>query len=365
MLTPTGLPAAAPAPAEEFPARPPEGSWVPGPDDGAFASGRTAPWRTVVDLILGMTHEVWEERRVERLHDYLRPDCVIHSLGARVEGVPTVVRNTWSMLECFPDRLQIGDAVLWQRRGADSFYTSHRITSLMTHLGPGLYGPPTGRQVEVIAIADCDVEDGVIAREWLARDNFSLLRQLGQDPRLQARALAAAPSDPRHDAWLAAEHARVRAAMHPPADPGASWSDDAPFEFASAVLANAWRHGRSRAFASHYQPYAVLHESRPVASGRAEIERRCAAMRRTFRDVALSVDHVCVRSDGDDARQVAARWSLAARQDGEAWGIAPTGREVYLFGMTHWKLVAGRIAAEWSVFDRLGVLVQLFRPALR
>ncbi|MCU0759708.1 MAG: ester cyclase [Steroidobacteraceae bacterium] len=319
----------------------------------------------MVDLILGMTHEVWEERRVDRLHDYLHPDCVIRSLAGTVEGVPTVVRDTWAMLGCFPDRLQLGDAVVWQRRGADSFHTSHRITSLMTHLGPGLYGPPTGRRVEVIAIADCDVEDGLIAREWLARDNFSLLRQLGQDPRLQARALAAGSADPRHQDWLAAEHARVRATADGSADAAVGWADEAPLEFAGAVLANAWRHGRSRTFASHYQPYAVLHESRPVASGRAEIERRCAAMRRTFRDVALSVDHVSVRSDGDDARQVAARWSLAARHDGEAWGIAPTGREVYLFGMTHWKLVAGRIAAEWSVFDRLGVLVQLFRPALR
>lgn len=333
-------------------------------DDGAFASGPAHRWGTIVDLILGMTHEVWEQRRVERLHDYLRPDLRIRTLDATVVGVPAVIHNTLAMLECFPDRLQVGDAVLWRRRGPDAFYTSHRITSLMTHLGPGPYGQPTGRRVDVLAIADCVVEGGAIVEEWLARDNFGLLRQLGQDPRRQARELAARTPDPCHEAWVATEHGRVRAAATP-SDPRIPWSDGAPLEFAGSVLANAWVHGQSRGFEAHYQPYAVQCESQPVASGRDEIERRCAAMRRTFRDVALCIDHVCVRPAGDDCRQVAVRWALVARHDGEAWGVAPTGREVFVFGMTHWKVVAGRIAAEWSVFDRLAVLARLLRAAPR
>jgi hypothetical protein len=33
-------------------------------------------------------------------------------------------------------------------------------------------------------------------------------------------------------------------------------------------------------------------------------------------------------------------------------------KPVYILGVTHWLLVDGRIAAEWTVFDELAVLAQ-------
>jgi predicted ester cyclase len=330
---------------------------------GAVLEGTRGPWRNLTDYILGITHEIWESRQVDRIHDYYSADCVIYTLGGIIRGADTVVRNTYETLATFPDRLLLGDAVIGSRESPGRFYSSHRITSPMTHLGPGSFGPPTGRRVSVVTIADCVVEDGVITTEWLVRDNHGLARQLGLDPRELAQRAAAQPPAPPFAQWLAGESERVQSSPVPPGPPLAAWSDADAGAFAAAVLRNAWSIGDPQAHARHYHPYAVLHDSQPVASGRAAIERHGAGLRQAFDDVALSVDHVCVQPDDVDGRQVAVRWGLVARQRGDAWGVGATGRRVYILGVTHWKIVAGRIAAEWTLFDRTAVLVQLLRAA--
>jgi predicted ester cyclase len=326
-----------------------------------WLEGTRGPWRNLVDYILGITHEIWESRHVSRIHDYYSADCVIYTLGGIVRGADTVVRNTHETLAAFPDRLLLGDAVIWSREAPGRFYSSHRITSPMTNLGASAFGPATGRRVSVVTIADCLVENGVITTEWLVRDNYGLAQQLGLDPREIAQRAAAQPPGPEFARWLADEAARVRSGAAPTRPAGAGAPDAQAGEFARSVLANVWVAGDPRAYARHYHRYAVLHDSRPVASGLAALERHGEALRAAFDDVALCVDHACVRPDDADGQQVAARWSLVARQRGEAWGLPPTGRRLLLLGVTHWKLVAGRIAAEWTVFDRIAGLAQLLR----
>jgi predicted ester cyclase len=324
-----------------------------------WLEGTRGPWRDLPDYILGITHEIWESRQVAKIHDYYSRDCLLYTLGGLIRGADTVVRNTRETLEAFPDRLLLGDAVVWSREGPGRFYSSHRISSPMTHLGPGSLGPPTGRRVQVTTIADCLVEDGLITTEWLVRDNYGLVRQLGLDPLALARRTVSQPPDPEHARWLAAELERVRAAGSVPAG-ATGWAASEAVEFARDVLLNAWTGRSAAAFERHYQPYAVRHHSRPVNSGRAQVAAAAERAATTFGDVALTVDHVCLRPD-DDSHQVAARWCLAARHVGDAWGVPPTGRDFLILGVTHWKLVAGRIAAEWTIFDRMAVLAQLLR----
>lgn len=323
--------------------------------------GTRGPWRNLTDYILGITHEIWESRQAERIHDYYSRDCVIYTLGGIIRGADTVVRNTHETLAAFPDRLLLGDAVIWSRESAGCFYSSHRISSPMTNLGASAFGPATGRRVSVTTIADCLVENGRITTEWLVRDNYSLVRQLGFEPREVAARAAAQAQSPEFAAWMETECQRVDAGAVPRQIGVVEWSDDAAAEYAASVLLNVWSGGDSRGYASHYQPYAVLHDSAPVASGRADIERLDRATRAAFTDVKLKIDHVCVRPEDEDGRLVAVRWGLTARQHGEALGLAPTGREVYLLGVTHWRLVAGRIAAQWSIFDRIAMMAQLMR----
>jgi predicted ester cyclase len=334
-------------------------------DDSTYLEGTTGPFRDLVDYILGITHEIWESRQVERIRDYYARDCVVYMPGAVQRGVDIVVRNTYDSLVSYPDRLLIADDVVWSRDGAAHFYSSHRITSHMTNLGASPLGPATGRHVRVRTIADCVVEAGVITREWLIRDNWSLLTQLGLDPHAVAavRAATAVAEEYRH--WLAAERARVRQSSDNHLQSVTRFSHAQATEFALANLRNAWIHGDDKLHAAQYAPYAVLHDSAPIASGCEAIRAHAAMLRRAFNDAALTVDHVCVVPRDPDTTDVAVRWTLDARHAGDLWGLPASGRHVTVLGITHWHLIANRIAAEWSIYDRLDILTQALRAPIK
>ena len=61
----------------------------------------------------------------------------------------------------------------------------------------------------------------------------------------------------------------------------------------------------------------------------------------------------------NDGLRIAARWCAAATHKGEFLGLEATDLPVYLLGSTHWRIESGRVAAEWTVCDGLGVLSQL------
>lgn len=330
-------------------------------DAGHFLEGTSGPYRDVVDYILGITHEIWESRHVEQIHAYYAADTPIFALGGLVTGAAAIVQNTWDTLAAFPDRLLLGEAIVWSRIGAGRFYSSHRILSPMTNRGASAFGPATGRAVLVRTIADCIIENGVINREWLVRDNYGLVRQLGYDPLSLAGRRAAAPQDPEHAAWIEAERRRVGAEGRGGHDARAAYNDHEVEEFAKSVLHNAWRAGDAEGHAIHYADYAALHDSAPVASGRHAIAAYYAELRTGFSVSALTVDHVCSSAGADSTREVAVRWTLDARHVGPIWGASPSGAEVLILGVTHWLMVAGRIAAEWTIFDRLAALTQIQR----
>ena len=330
-------------------------------DDSAYLEGTTGPFRNVVDYILGITHEIWESRQVERIRDYYARDCVVYMPGNVQRGVDIVVRNTYDSLVSYPDRLLIADDVVWSRDGAGHFYSSHRIASHMTNLGASPFGPATGRRVRVCTIADCVVEAGVITLEWLIRDNWSLLTQLGFDPQVIAARRAATPLPDEYRRWLAAERARVRQSSTNKHEAVTRYAHAQAAEFALANLRARWIDDDDTLITAQYAPYAVLHDSAPVASGHEAIRAHAAMLRRAFNDGALTVDHICVVPRDPDTTDVAARWTFDARHAGDLWGLPASGRYVTVLGITHWHMVANRIAAEWSIYDRLDVLTQLLR----
>ena len=326
---------------------------------GPWLEGTSGPYRDLVDYILGITHEIWESRQVERIRDYYADDTLIYTLGGLVRGASAIVQNTYDTLRAFPDRLLLGDAVVWSRESPGVFYSSHRISSPMTNRGDSAFGAATGRAVRVTTIADCLVERGVITREWLVRDNHGLVRQLGFDPLQLARRAAAAPRSAEFEDWLGAESARIAALPAPAKRAAVEWAPASAADFALAVLHQAWCGTATPA--SPYAPYAVLHDSAPIASGRAAIAAHHAELHAALGDVRIAVDHCCVRPGDDGQFDVAARWMLRGVHRGDWLGVAATGTPLLVLGVTHWRLVAGRIAAEWSIYDRMAVLAQMAR----
>lgn len=312
----------------------------------------------LVDYILGITFEIWEEGGVDLIDQYYSADTVVYALDGITRGSRAMIDGTHAMLAAFPDRLLLGDDVIGEGDCHDGF-SSHRVLSPMTNKGDSLFGPATGKHVRIMNMADCIVKDGVITLEWLARDNLALVRQLDFDITESAR-LIAGNRTPELSAWFAEEIERLGNTATSTDDSVLASAGADPQQFSQQVLNALWLTGDSATLELAYAPYAVMHRSPvEIVSGRAAIGEHYAALRTAFDCSAASVDHIAVRSAGDNAVHVASRWAVCATHSGDYLGAAATGKPVFIMGVTHRRIIDGRIAVEWTVFDSLGVLSQL------
>lgn len=126
-------------------------------------------------------------------------------------------------------------------------------------------------------------------------------------------------------------------------------------EIARRVLEEPWK-GNWDVIETHVSPDYVGHD--PAAPGpirgpagvRANIERYLTG----FPDAAITVDDQFA-ADGN----VATRWTARGTQTGEIAGIAPTGKQVTVSGLTVMRLDGGIVVEDWTTWDALGMLVQL------
>lgn len=314
-------------------------------------------YRQIVDYILGITFEIWEQRQVDGILDYYAEDIDVFSLEGITHGAAAMVTQTNATLKAFPDRLLLGDDVIWSGN-LERGFSSHRITSPMTNRGATHFGAATGKRVLTMNIADCEITDGRITREWLLRDNLALVSQLGLDTMNAASAVAERFDSKLRD-WLRQEHYRVtRQADSPACTVGESQTD--PSEaFARRVLENCWINEDLETLESLYAPYCVLHRA-PVrtVSGRQAIQSHFSAWRSALPGAALSLDHICSQPFNNSGRHIAARWSVAGNHEGPFAGLDASGKPIYVVGVSHWRVLDGRIIAEWTVFDELAMLAQ-------
>jgi predicted ester cyclase len=73
-----------------------------------------------------------------------------------------------------------------------------------------------------------------------------------------------------------------------------------------------------------------------------------------FSGAQITVDEQIAEGD-----IVATRWTGRGTHTGEISGIAPTGKDVTVSGITLSKLEGGKIVEEWTNWDTLGMLAQI------
>ena len=314
----------------------------------------------VVDYILRITREIWEDRNPDLVMRYYGPEARIHALGGIMQGAAAVTENTRAMQAAFPDRLVIGEDVVCSELEGGAWLSSHRIRSPMTSKGDSAYGPATGRKVTTHVFADCVVRNGLIEKEWLVRDNLSLVRQLGLDPQQVARSEAARSHPDEHVRWLADERKRVLDV--PPAQSDTASPPDPqqdPLGFAREILLGLWQRPSEFCEAA-YAPYAVLSDSDREVARASDILGHYAVLRESLNVLRLSVDHAGLQTRGG-GWTLAARWTAAAEHSRDFEGLPATRAPLFLMGITHWWLTDGRVAREWTVFDRLALMEQILR----
>jgi predicted ester cyclase len=327
-------------------------------DIGAFGS----EYCDIVDYILRCTHRIWEQKDVGLIATHYAPDILVHMMTGPAKGVDGVIAGTARTLSAFPDRTLTGEAVIWSDEGAQTFLSSHRITSSATNLGPSELGPATGRRISFTTIADCLCRANLIIEEWLVRDYSGMALGLGLHPR-----------------QIAKQHAQAdKAATEGPAQWRRALMDDILGRdigaFPEARLpdpqtdAHGFAHGYFRNLINHRRFGQVREAYSPAVKwagpgnrrlfGWGEVTGWLTALIGSFGDARVRVDHVaCV--DSEAGQQIAVRWSMAGTHDGGALYGAPSGEPIYILGITHWLVQFGQVVDEVTIFDEVALLRQI------
>lgn len=310
------------------------------------------------DYIIRITDRIWHERQVELCERYYTDDCEIHTLTGDIVGAQTVTKNTRAMMNAFPDRRLEPDNVIWSDDGADGFYSSHLITSPMTHLGASEFGPATGRKVRVLTIADCLCRDNKIYKEWLVRDTAGLVEQLGLD--LETAARAQAQADLAADHSLIEFHATNRMSVSEPQLPVEA--DHLAID-PEHVVNDIW--SPSPSVDAHYFDRARgFYPRNKDLYGRHEISAFIGEVFQAIPDLQVSIRHVCAIPYLDGGQDIAVALSMAGTHAGDGIYGEASNAPIYIMAVCHWRVIHGRIHQEWMVWDDLAVRRQIWTARL-
>ena len=69
--------------------------------------------------------------------------------------------------------------------------------------------------------------------------------------------------------------------------------------------------------------------------------------------------HITIEDQIADGDKVVTRWTARGTHQGNLQGIAPTGKQITVSGISIDRFEAGKIAEEWELFDRMGMMQQL------
>jgi len=297
--------------------------------------GFEARWEDVPHFIIGITREIWEERRIGSLRQRYAPGLIVRSPASVIADSPNVIAATLATLAEFPDRELLGEDVIWcedpdgATATSEAFLSSHRLICTATHARAGVYGAPTGKRVHYRILADCAIRDGAVYDEWLIRDQSAIVEQLGFDVVEWTRDLIRREGGSE----------RCVQPMTPANDlPGAydRRGNDNDWGWRYAGTLEAIMSADMAVIPQCYDRAVSLHHPRDRdGQGWKDADDFWMSLRAAFPDAAFSIEHVIGSDDPLMPPRAAVRWSLHGTHAG--WGRfgAPTQAPVYIMGMSH------------------------------
>ena len=335
------------------------------PDSLPHMEGFSADYRDIVDYILRITHEIWEERGVGRIYDTYHNDTIVHSCSRTSAGIHPVVSGTLSHLHAFPDKKVVAEAVIWSEDSPGYYFSSHRSVGIATNLGDSEFGPKTGKKVRFRAIADCAVHNNRIYEEWLVRDNLALVHQLGLDARELALAMnrAEAASAPEEGA-LRSSYGRSESMEGQFYPERYEPKDDSAGEMLTGMYQNIYTCKMLNEVTKYYHPNAsVNYIDGKTLCGHEEIQGMLISFLASFPNAFHGIDRITVNTMQDGTTEAAVRWRLRGLHEGIGMFGAPSGRSVEIMGISHYRICQDRIIEAWILYDGLDVLRQIVGTA--
>lgn len=313
----------------------------------------------IVDYIIRCTYRIWEEKGLGLIYSHYQHNVKIWTTEGLTYGREAVIAASAQTQAAFPDLRLYGDEVIWSGNDEQGFHTSHRITWVGTNTGYSKYGPPTGRRLVRFGIAHCFVKENRVVEEWIARDEMSLVMQLGYDPIEKAREMVELEGDSGLGPLPTGEIERVQGQNTPVplSDPPAEFD---PEDFGRRAYHEIWNWRLLNKLDHYYSPNHLCHA--PAGRelyGRGALKAFILSMLAAFPDAALQVDHVAWLGDDTQGYRLAVRWTLQGTHTGPSQYGPPTGKPIRLLGISHHIIRDGKFVEEWMSFDEFALLKQI------
>ena len=122
------------------------------------------------------------------------------------------------------------------------------------------------------------------------------------------------------------------------------------------LFEEVWNKGNLQVTDELFTPNYTHHDASTPDVGRGpESEQKRATLYRTaFPDIRFTIDDMIAEGE-----TVMARWSCRATHKGDLSGIAPTGKQININGVSIARFTNGKMAEGWVNWDALGLMQQL------
>jgi steroid delta-isomerase-like uncharacterized protein len=122
------------------------------------------------------------------------------------------------------------------------------------------------------------------------------------------------------------------------------------------LFEEVWNKGNLQVTDELFTPNYVHHDSSTPDVGRGpESEKKRATLYRTaFPDIRLTIEDIIAEGE-----TVVARWSCRGTHKGDLSGIAPTGKQFNITGVSIARFASGKMAEGWVNWDALTLMQQL------
>ena len=315
----------------------------------------------IIDFIVRATHRIWEEKDIGYIYDHYRHNILVVDDYGVAYGRDKVIANTIQFINAFPDIRLPAAEIVWAGDDEVGFHTSHRTVVKGTNTGYSQFGPPTGREVEFWLIANCIFVANENYEEWVIYNTSSMIKQLGFDLREKARELGSQVDWDNLKDIRFGEPDRLPGQGKPAHMPAKDTEGFDVEDFLRRAYHYIWNWRRVAKIRDAYAPnMRFFGPTDRQFYGRGNYQSFVLSVLAMFPDLALYIDDLYWMGNDREGYVTAVRWSLVGTHRGPGVYGPPTGRPIYMWGITQHYIKDGRIVEEWMMFNEFEVLQQIY-----
>ncbi|MFE7084238.1 ester cyclase [Priestia megaterium] len=313
----------------------------------------------IVDYILKITHQIWEEKSIGVIYDNYSNNVKVHTGTHTIKGINAMVSNTMQSIHAFPDKRLIASNVIWSGDDEGGFYSSHRMVTTGTNLNSSVFGKATGKKVISRSVADCLCFQNRIIEEWVTGDSLYIVQQLGYNPidfvknLNQERKFVSLP-----------ETFGVTDTKEGQLAPTVYKRRDTHFEISDFILEmynKIWERRLFNYVKDFYTDNSVIHYiGGKSLIGFSQIQGALISLFACFPTAKFIIERVTCNQVDTNEHDVAVRWRIQGIHEGLGYFGKASNKSIQILGITHLKVLNERVIKEWITFDGIDILKQIY-----